>query len=82
MVQNPVVGSKGLVGNDFRHDGRQGGIQLIGLFPAKQLGEIALGICVNKENFLPCRERPMARLAAVVVFPTLCEASHNVGYEK
>ena len=51
MVQNPVAGRKGLVGNDFRHDGRQGGIQLIGLFPAKQLRKVPLGICVNKEDF-------------------------------
>ena len=36
---------------------------------------------INK-TFLPSLARPIPKFTVVVVFPTLCEASHKVGYEK
>lgn len=70
VTQDALIGTDGLVGDNLAHQVGQGRGQLVRLRPAQHLGQVPLSVCVHQKDFLPCRERPMARLAAVVVLPT------------
>lgn len=50
-------------------------------FP-KLMVKLPCGSASMRRTFFPALARPMPRLAQVVVLPTLCEASHNVGNGK
>ena len=50
-MQDALIGTDGLVGDDLAHEIGQRRGKLIRLRPAEHLGQVALGICVHQKDF-------------------------------
>ena len=58
MAQNALRRVKRLVGDDLRHNGGEGDVELVRLVPAKRIRQIALCVRVYEQHLLALPRKP------------------------